>query len=608
MAWRCRAYDGFYGETTCVPIIMVNEILLDHVDDVPVVEPIIKHLLFLIDPEPVFVDEDEDPKQDEFEEEDPQEEEDDMEPEDVNEVENPIESEDETVPTSVHKVGESSTAPFLHEDSDGLLHGLMRRDINSFFVGIKELPQLRKLVEKLGNTEDKVKCKKLNRELEEARRFVFEERPNEAINVPIEDAKSPSSKSQESSSAIHQMIKESVDAAIAAERARQANVRNDASGSRPVKGQDTAPAIRECTFAGFMKCNPTVFRGVEGTVELRRWFKKTESVFEISECAEGKKVKFAAATLKGPALTWWKTKVATIGWETVNQMPWTKMKQLMTAEFCPIEEVQRMEHELWNLKVQRVGVYDVVAYTQRFNELALMCPRMVEPKRVKVDAYIWGLSNNIKGEVTSSKPTDLNEAVRIAHKLMEQKSQARDERILEGRKQKWEKFQSGNSSEETGEVRGRAYAIKDTEPQGPNVVTSTFLLNNRYAVFLFDAGSDRSFMDTRFSSMLDIKPIKIRASYEVELADRRVVSMSTVLNGCALNLVNHIFEIDLMPIELGMFDVIIGMYWLVKHAAVIVCGEKVVRIPYGSKTLIIKDDKGVSRLRTTTAEASRVLN
>ncbi|GJY54494.1 hypothetical protein Tco_0446158 [Tanacetum coccineum] len=144
-----------------------------------------------------------------------------------------------------------------------------------------------------------------------------------------------------------------------------------------------------------------------GAVELRRWFEKTESVFGISECVEGKKVKFSAATLQGPALTWWNAKVATMGLETVNQMPWTKMKQLMTAEFFLIEEVQRMEHEL-----------------------------MVEPKRVKVDAYIRGLTENIKGEVTSSKPANLNEAVRMAHKLMEQKSQARDERILEGKKAK----------------------------------------------------------------------------------------------------------------------------------------------------------------------------
>ncbi|GJS64842.1 putative reverse transcriptase domain-containing protein [Tanacetum coccineum] len=142
-----------------------------------------------------------------------------------------------------------------------------------------------------------------------------------------------------------------------------------------------------------MKCNPTVFH-------------------------EGKKVKFATATLQGPALTWWNSNIATMGLETVNRMPWTEMKQLMIAEFCPIEEIQRMAHELWNILVKE---YNIVAYTQRFNELALMCPRMVEPKSMKVDAYIRGLSENIKGKVTYSRPTNLNEAVRMAHKLMEQK-------------------------------------------------------------------------------------------------------------------------------------------------------------------------------------------
>nr|GEU67059.1 hypothetical protein [Tanacetum cinerariifolium]GEW21122.1 hypothetical protein [Tanacetum cinerariifolium] len=629
------------------------------------------------------------------------------EPDDEIEVENLIKHEDDIVPSSVHEVGELSAAPFLREDSDILLPGLMRRDINSLlgrmasisrrlcgretvhalvekkgkakdkFYGklILELGKevcfsveqgmaaMEKLVEKLGNTKYKVGCKKLNKELEEARvsktflcmqnerverdlywtrvraqefyqemlhkGFVFEERLNEAINVPIED--------------------DSIDDAIAAEQARQANVRNDASGSGPARGQDAAPIVRECTFAGFMKCNHAVFRGVEGAVELRRWFEKTKSVFEISECAEGKKVKFAAATLEGQALTWWKSKVATMGLDTVNQMPWIEMKQLMNVEFCLIEEVQRIKHELWNLKVKE---YDVVGYTQRFNELALMCTRMVEPKRVKVDAYIRGLTDNIKGEVTSSKPADLNEAVRMAHKLMEKKSKARDARILEGKKRKISKskemrelwlplplmesflcvndvllamlasvrssvtsverlgirqgIKQGHTrnscpkkvkQEEVREVRGRAYAIKDTEPQGLNVIIGMFLLNNHYAFVLFDSSSDRSLVDTRFSVMLDIDPIKIGASYEVELADGRVASTNTVLKGCTLNLVNHIFEIDLMPIELGMFNVIISMDWLVKHDAVIVCGEKVVRIPYGNEMLIVESDKGVSRLK-----------
>ncbi|GJW12529.1 putative reverse transcriptase domain-containing protein [Tanacetum coccineum] len=212
---------------------------------------------------------------------------------------------------------------------------------------------------------------------------------------------------------------------------------------------------------------------------------------------------------------------------------------------------------------------------------------MVEPDRVKVDAYIQGLMDNIKGEVASSTPVNLSEAVRMAHKLIEQKSYQGHTRNRCPKKVK----------QEVGEFCARAYAIKDADPKGLNVVTSTFLLNNRYASVLFDSGSDRSFVNTRFSSLLDIKPIKIEDSYEVELADRRIVSTNTILKGCTLSLVNHIFEIDLMPIELGTFDVIIGMDWLVKHDAVIVCGEKVVRIPYENKTLIVEGDKGGSRLK-----------
>nr|GEW73992.1 putative reverse transcriptase domain-containing protein [Tanacetum cinerariifolium] len=634
-------------------IIMVNVIPPNHMDDVPVVKPN-QHDDVLVFLEPVFVDEDEDPEEEEFEEEeDPQEEkeEDDMEvdieedkdeleltypykdvdplnpsppafesePKDVTEAENPIKHDDETGPASVHKIDIDSLFGRIASISRRLCgretaHALVEKK------GKAKDKYYEKLVKKLGNAENKVECKKLKKELKEARIMP----PKSA---PLTQA------------AIHRMIKENIDDVIAAERARQENVINEASRSGLVRGQDTTSAVRKCSFVGFMKCNPTVFHGTERAVELRRWFEKTKSVFGISECVEGKKVK----------------------------------------------------------------EYNIVAYTQRFNELALMCPRMVEPERVKINAYILGMTDNIKGEVTSSKPANLNEAVRMAHKLMEQKSQARDERILEGKKRKWVSFQSRNSSgksnhkdnsrqtsqnnqkqgnaramvtaptdgnvssgslslcercftrhvgsctikcykcekirhkaryykeknvamgvntlpiltcydcgeqghtrnrcprkvkqEEVSEVRGRACAIKDAELKGPSVVTGTFLLNNRYAFVIFDSGSDRSFVDTRFSSMLNIGPVKIGASYEVEFVDGRVVSTNTILKGCTLNLVNHIFKTDLMLIELGTFDVIIGMDWLVKHAVVIIFGEKVVRIPYGNKMLIVESDKGVPRLK-----------
>ncbi|GKC98757.1 hypothetical protein Tco_1169032, partial [Tanacetum coccineum] len=69
-----------------------------------------------------------------------------------------------------------------------------------------------------------------------------------------------------------------------------------------------------------MKCNPDNFRGTEGAVEIRRWFEKTEITFGISEYVEDKKVKFASATLRGPALTWWNSKVAILRLDVVNQM------------------------------------------------------------------------------------------------------------------------------------------------------------------------------------------------------------------------------------------------------------------------------------------------
>nr|GEU33527.1 hypothetical protein [Tanacetum cinerariifolium] len=149
-----------------------------------------------------------------------------------------------------------------------------------------------------------------------------------------------------------------------------------------------------------------------------------------------------------------------------------------------------------------------------------------------------------------------------------------------------------------GNVQSQAYVIRDAEHnQGPNVVMGTFLLNNHYAIILFDSWEDKSFVDIKFSHLIDIKPVKLNTSYEVELADEKVVSTNSVLRGCTLNLLDHLFDIDLMPIELGTFDVIVGMDWLVECDALIVYGKKEVHVPYNNKTLVVKSDSSVSRLK-----------
>nr|GEW71323.1 reverse transcriptase domain-containing protein [Tanacetum cinerariifolium] len=131
-----------------------------------------------------------------------------------------------------------------------------------------------------------------------------------------------------------------------------------------------------------------------------------------------------------------------------------------------------------------------------------------------------------------------------------------------------------------------------------DVITHTFLLNNCYASILFDTGVDSCFMSTAFSSQIDITPTTLDHYYDVELADGRIIRLNTIIRGCTLNFLNHPFNIELMPVELGSFDVIIGMDWLEKYQAVIVCAEKIICIPWGNESLIVRGDRSHRRNET----------
>nr|GEW91542.1 putative reverse transcriptase domain-containing protein [Tanacetum cinerariifolium] len=208
--------------------------------------------------------------------------------------------------------------------------------------------------------------------------------------------------------------------------------------------------------------------------------------------------------------------------------------------------------------------------------------------------------------------------------------------------------------ENTKEAKGKAYMLGGGEANpGSNVVMGTFLLNNHYACTIFDSDTDRSFVSSTFSTLLDIAPDTLDVSYVVELADRvisetntvlrgytlgllghpfnidlmpvelgvdrsfisttfstllditpdtlgisyaelanrRISETNTVLRGYTLGLLGYLFNIDLMPVELGSVNVIIGMDWFVNHHAVIVYDEKIVRIPYRDEVLIVHSDR-----------------
>ncbi|GJR90349.1 putative reverse transcriptase domain-containing protein [Tanacetum coccineum] len=117
-------------------------------------------------------------------------------------------------------------------------------------------------------------------------------------------------------------------------------------------------------------------------------------------------------------------------------------------------------------------------------------------------------------------------------------------------------------------------------------------LNNHYATTLFDSGADYSFVSITFTPLLGIETSNLGFSYEIEIASGILVEINKVIRGCELEIERHTFDIDLIPFGSESFDVIVGMDWLSKHKAEIICHEKVVRIPLqNGKTLRVVGEK-----------------
>ncbi|XP_035837570.1 uncharacterized protein LOC118485506 [Helianthus annuus] len=204
-----------------------------------------------------------------------------------------------------------------------------------------------------------------------------------------------------------------------------------------------------------------------------------------------------------------------------NATTWDDFKELMREEYCPRDEIQKLENEYYDLKMEGS---EIEAYTKRSHELAILCPNLSRPPPRRIELYIKGLALSCgdEGQIKRDCP-QLNQNVNDNNNN-----------------------NAGNNNNGSNGARGRSY------------------------------------VSLEFSQRLGLTPIPLEAKYVVELADGKTIAASHVLFGCKLDLVGQVFDIDLLSVTLGSFDVVVGMDWLSKHQAEILCKEKIVRIPLPS--------------------------
>ncbi|GJX62321.1 putative reverse transcriptase domain-containing protein [Tanacetum coccineum] len=361
----------------------------------------------------------------------------------------------------------------------------------------------------------------------------------------------------------------------------QALLRNstngDGSHSSHEDNRRHVQTARPCYYADFMKCQPLNFKGTEGVVGPEAYGMTREVL---------------------------------------------KREDERTSKIVLQGEIKKLEIELWNLKVKG---NDVPAYTERFQELTLICTKFVANETEKVDKYISGLPDNIYGNVKSARPKTLDETIKLANDLMDQKLRTYVERQSDNKRKADDSSRNNHGHQQQPFKRQNVAKVYnmgtgERKPYGGSLpkCTKCHLHHNgpctqrchkcnKVGHFARDCKSsgNTNVANTRRGNGIRMEEMGMHKAGSMQLgmpkrkemhretlmpmssrADGKLGQGRTpIIQGCTLNFLDHPFNIDLMPVEVGSFDVIIGMNWLRRCHAMVVCDEKLVQVPYGNETL-----------------------
>ncbi|KAJ0442646.1 putative retrotransposon gag domain-containing protein [Helianthus annuus] len=137
----------------------------------------------------------------------------------------------------------------------------------------------------------------------------------------------------------------------------------------------------------------------------------------MCNCPEGDRVKYATGTLEDGALIWWNAQEQMLCIEMANATTWDDFKELMREEYCPRDEIQKLDNEYYNLKMEGS---EIEAFTKRSHELATLCPNLSRPPPRRIELYLKGLAPAVKGYVTAANLNNLPQIICLAYKITDQ--------------------------------------------------------------------------------------------------------------------------------------------------------------------------------------------